>query len=211
MADRRREKMVRRTVEGRGVRDPRVLEAMRTVPRERFVQADQDRAAYDDRPLPIGSGQTISQPYIVALMAEAAAPRETDTVLEIGTGSGYGAAVLAQLAGRVVTLERHADLAEAAGAVLRDLSIDNVEVVVGDGTRGWPPEAPYDAIVVTAAARVIPPALPAQLVDGGRLVIPVGARTGSQKLLCLLRRGEELQELDLGPVAFVPLVADPAD
>ena len=204
----RRDRMVQHTIADRGVRDPAVLEAMRSVPRERFVSEDQSRHAYEDHPLPIGCGQTISQPFIVALMAEAASIRPRARVLEVGTGSGYGAAVLARLAGHVVTIERHGELARRAASVLEELGFDNVEVVTGDGTLGWPDGAPYDAIVVTAAAEEVPPALLGQLADDGRLVIPVGRWGRSQELVCLHRRGEEIDEVDLGGVAFVPLVPD---
>jgi protein-L-isoaspartate(D-aspartate) O-methyltransferase len=141
-------------------------------------------------------------------MAEAASIRPGAHVLEVGTGSGYGAAVLARLAGHVVTIERHAELAERAAAVLRELGFDNVEVVTGDGTLGWPDGAPYDAVVVTAAAQEVPPPLLDQLADDGRLVIPVGRWGRSQELVCLHRRGEDIDEVDLGGVAFVPLVPD---
>jgi protein-L-isoaspartate(D-aspartate) O-methyltransferase len=207
-AENRRDRMVQHTIADRGVRDPAVLEAMRSVPRERFVSEVQSRHAYEDHPLPIGCGQTISQPFIVALMAEAASIRPGARVLEVGTGSGYGAAVLARLAGHVVTIERHDELAHRAASVLGELGFDNVEVVTGDGTLGWPDGAPYDAIVVTAAAQEVPPALLEQLADDGRLVIPVGRWGRSQELVCLHRRGEDIDEVDLGGVAFVPLVPD---
>jgi len=201
-----RDLMVERTIAQRGVRDPRVVEAVRKVPREAFVSDHQARSAYEDHPLPIGCGQTISQPYVVALMAEAAGIESGDRVLEIGTGSGYGAAVLAQLAGEVVSVERHGPLAESARAALGTAGVDNVTVVHGDGTLGHPERAPYDAIVVTAAAPQVPDALVEQLAEGGRLVMPVGREGWSQELVCLERRGAELVERDLGAVAFVPLV-----
>ena len=166
--------MVRRQIEGRGVSDPRVLAAMRTVPRHSFVSRALAGDAYKDHPLPIGAGQTISQPYIVALMAEAASVGPDDRVLEVGTGSGYGAAVLAELGDSVITVERHRKLADAAAKVLGELGYANATVVCDDGSQGHPPGAPYDVVVVTAAASSIPPLLVEQLADGGRLVIPVG-------------------------------------
>ncbi len=198
--------MVEHDIAGRGIRDDRVLAAMRSVPREDFVPDRKRKAAYEDHPLPIGGGQTISQPYIVALMAEVARIDAADNVLEIGTGSGYGAAVLSYLASTVHTVERLPELARRAAGALA--GYDNVEVHVGDGTQGWPDAAPYDAIVVTAAGTSVPPALTDQLADGGRLVIPVGRRYGAQRLECIERHGEHLRTSDLGGVAFVPLVAD---
>ncbi len=198
--------MVARDIAGRGIRDERVLDAMRTVPREDFVPERKRDAAYEDHPLPIGGGQTISQPYIVALMADAARIAADDKVLEIGTGSGYGAAILSHLAERVHTVERIPELAERAAVALAGYS--NVEVHVGDGTDGWAQDAPYDAIVVTAAGTSVPAALTEQLADGGRLIIPVGRQYSAQRLECIERRGEEFHTTDLGGVAFVPLVAD---
>lgn len=205
-----RERMVETQVEARGIRDPRVLAALRAVPRHRFVRRRDASLAYEDRPLPIGEGQTISQPYIVALMAEAARLRPTDRVLEIGTGSGYGAAVLAELAAEVVTVERIAALASIAKSRLEALGYDNVEVRHENGSVGWPSGAPYDAIVCTAAAPEVPDPLVQQLQpDGGRLVIPVGTRQ-RQTLLRVVRQGAEAEVHDLGPVAFVPLVGEAA-
>ena len=206
--DDQRARMVRADIAGRGVTDPAVLRAMGTVPRDAFVPPVQARFAYDDCPLPIGEGQTISQPYIVALMAEAAELGPGDRVLEVGTGSGYGAAVLSRIATQVVTIERHEVLAERARAALADLGYDNVAVVVGDGSLGWPDAAPYDAIVVTADAPSVPEALVAQLADGGRLVIPVGRSPGYQTLVRVRRRGDDLVTDDLGAVAFVPLIGE---
>ncbi len=209
-----RRAMVRVDVERRGVRDPRVLGAMATVRRERFVPPRFAGSAYADRPLPIAAGQTISQPYVVAVMAERARIRATDRVLEVGTGSGYGAAVLAHLADEVWTIERHHELAEAARARLEGEGIDNVHVVEGDGTRGWPAAAPYDAIVTTAAARSVPDALITQLTEGGRLVIPVEDGRSGEMLRCYTRRGDDVDVEDVFPVRFVPLVHDstsPAD
>ncbi len=192
----------------RGIRDPRVLAAMAAVRREHFVAPSQAEAAYDDRPLGIGRGQTISQPYIVAAMAEQAGIEPGDRVLEVGTGSGYGAAVLASLGAEVWTIERHPDLAEQAAARLAADGFTAVHVVVGDGTRGLVDQAPFDAIVVTACPPAIPPALTEQLADGGRLVIPVGPEQGRQTLVRVVRRGDQLETTDLGPVRFVPLVPD---
>ncbi|WP_181707234.1 protein-L-isoaspartate(D-aspartate) O-methyltransferase [Chthonobacter rhizosphaerae] len=190
-----------------GVRDPDVLAAMEAVPRDAFVPEAERFRAYDDRALPIEAGQTISQPFIVALMAEAARLEPADRVLEIGTGSGYGAAVLSRLAGSVVTVERHPDLAETARRRLAALGYDTVEVVVGDGTRGWPDAAPFDAIVVTAGGPAIPAPLKEQLALDGRLIIPVGPAPGDLDLLRLTRRGpDSFDEDDLGRVAFVPLI-----
>ena len=204
----RRLAMVRRQIEGRGVRDPRVLEAMRIVPRHRFVARSLAGDAYKDYPLAIPAGQTISQPYIVALMAEAAAIGPQDRVLEVGTGSGYGAAVLAELAASVVSVERHRKLADAAARVLAELGYATATVVCADGSQGHPPSAPYDAVVVTAAASRIPPALINQLADGGRLVIPVGPPSFSQNLTLVTRMGDETTSKRFCPVRFVPLVEE---
>lgn len=199
--------MVDEQVVARGVRDPRVLAAMRKVPRHEFVPEDLREAAYEDGPLPIGEGQTISQPLIVALMTEAAKLTGGERVLEIGTGSGYGAAVLAEIAGEVVTIECIEVLATNARATLDRLGYRNVEVLVGDGTLGWPAAAPYDAILVTAGGPYVPPSLRAQLEPGGRLVMPVGEQHFGQTLVRVTRGadGEDRQE-DLNSVAFVPLI-----
>ena len=204
--ERERGQMVETTIAARGVRDQRVLEALRRVPRERFVAGHQERSAYGDHPLPIECGQTISQPYVVALMAEAAAVGPGDHVLEVGTGSGYGAAVLAQLAGHVTSLERHGKLAGSAREALGAAGIGNVEVIHCDGWLGHPPGAPYSAIVVTAAAPEVPGALLEQLADGGRLVMPLGHEGRTQRLVVVTRAGDEFVETDLGGVSFVPLV-----
>jgi protein-L-isoaspartate(D-aspartate) O-methyltransferase len=203
-----RQQMVAQDLRPRGIDDQAVLDAMGSVRREAFVPEDERRNAYRDRPLPIGARQTISQPFIVALMAEAAEVGPDDSVLEIGTGSGYGAAVLAALARHVVTIERHASLAADATAALQSEGIDNVEVVVGDGTDGRPETAPYDAIVVTAAGPEVPAALLEQLAPGGRLIMPVGAFDGPQNLIRVRRHADGLRRDDLGPVRFVPLIAD---
>ena len=196
--------MVREQIMARGVHDPRVLEAMRQVPRHCFVPREFRAMAYSDGPLPIGQGQTISQPYIVALMSEMMELQGDETVLEIGTGSGYQAAVLAHLAKTVHTIERHAALAEHAEQVLQELGVRNVVVHVGDGTLGAPRYAPYQAIMVTAASPGVPQPLLDQLVDSGRLVIPVGGH-GSQILERWSRQGGTYTEEKILPVAFVPL------
>lgn len=202
-----RMRMVERHIASRGVRDPAVLAAMRAVPRECFVEAGMEQFAYQDSPLPIGERQTISQPYIVALMAEAARLRPGHRVLEVGTGSGYAAAVLAQAAGEVYTVERHASLAAQARRRLRALGYRNVHVHTGDGTRGWPEHAPFDAILVAAGAPGPPDALCEQLAMGGRLVIPVGTQAGIQRLRRIVRTGpDSYDDEDLGGVSFVPLV-----
>ena len=207
MTQQARERMVERQIAGRGVRDEGVLAAMRAVPRERFVEPGFEARAYEDGPLPIGEGQTISQPYIVAAMIEAARVGKDDKVLEVGAGSGYAAAVMSRIAAKVHAVERLPALARKAQARLDALGYDNVELRAGDGTKGWPEAAPFDAIVVSAGARKIPQALKDQLAPGGRLVIPVGAEGGRQRLLRIARSGEDgFGEEDLGAVAFVPLV-----
>ena len=203
----RRARMVREQLIARGISDPRVLEAMRRVPRHEFVPAHLRAYAYDDGPLPIGGGQTISQPYIVAYMTQALALRPDDVVLEIGTGSGYQTAVLCELARRVYSLERRPELAEHAREVLARLGYRNVEVHVGDGSQGLPEFAPYDAILVTAAAPAIPAPLREQLAEGGRLVLPTGGRR--QQLLQRVRRhGDRWTVEDLIAVVFVPLYGE---
>lgn len=203
---RARARMVEADLRERGIRDGRVLDAMGEVRRELFVPERLRLAAYDDMPLPIGEGQTISQPFVVARMAELAEVRPGDRVLEIGTGSGYGAAVLGRLAAHVVTLERYGRLVRGAVRALVAAGADNVEVHHDDGTRGWPSGSPYDAIVVTAGAREVPPALVDQLADGGRLVMPVGWSPDAERLVVVRRRGDELARRDLDPVRFVPLL-----
>jgi len=195
--------MVREQIEARGVRDPLTLAAMRKVRRHEFVPAPMIPFAYGDRPLPIGYEQTISQPYIVAFMTEALGLRGGETVLEVGTGSGYQAAVLAEIAARVYTIEIVAPLAERARADLARLGYANVHVRAGDGYLGWPEAAPFDAIIVTAAAPRIPEPLKAQLKDGGRLVIPVGE--DDQSLVVLTRTGSEFVAQTVLPVRFVPM------
>lgn len=201
-----REQMVDYDLVSRGISDGSVLAAMAKVPREAFVPDSLRDSAYQDNPLPIGAGQTISQPYIVALMAEAAELGGGERVLEVGTGSGYGAAVLAELAGEVWTIERHAELVEGARGVLERLGYANVHVVEGDGSVGYPAAAPYDAIVVTAGAPQVPATLLDQLADGGRLIMPVGPSTYDQQLMRVRRAGDRLPSESLGGVRFVPLV-----
>lgn len=200
---RARESMVATQIAARGVRDPLTLAALRKVPRHRFVPAASVGQAYEDYPLPIGHSQTISQPYIVGFMTEALGLRGGETVLEVGTGSGYQAAVLAEIAGRVFTIEIVAPLAESAAATLRSLGYANVEVRAGDGYAGWPEAAPFDAIMVTAAAPRIPEPLKQQLKDGGRLVLPLG--DDWQELVVVTRKGERFEEKRVLPVRFVPM------
>ena len=199
--------MVRRHIAGRGISDAGVLDAMASVPREQFVRPGLSHRAYADGPLPIGEGQTISQPYVVAWMAEAAELGAGDRVLEVGTGSGYAAAVLGRIAHAVYTVERHAMLAEAARDRLGRLGYGNVHVLHGDGTAGWDEHAPYDAIVVAAAGPYVPEALRDQLLARGRLVMPLGRPWQGQSLVRLRRspKGAFTRE-ELGAVRFVPLI-----
>ncbi len=201
-----RERMVQDQLARRDISSKAVLDAMRAVPREYFVPDRLSAQAYDDCPLPIGEDQTISQPYIVALTIQAADIGIGDRVLEIGAGSGYAAAVLGRIAARVFGIERHASLADGASGRIVALGYDNVSIRQGDGSRGLPQEAPFDAIIVSAGGKDIPPALTDQLSDGGRLVIPVGPRHGTQTLVKLTRRGAEFERKELGDVRFVPLV-----
>jgi len=200
---RARERMVVEQIEGRGIRDPLTLAALREVPRHLFVPSQLAREAYGDSPLPIGHGQTISQPFIVAFMTEALGLSKGATVLEVGTGSGYQAAVLARIASRVYSVEIVPGLAEEARERLSRLGGSNVEVRTGDGYRGWPEAGPFDGIMVTAAAPRIPEPLKEQLKDGGRLVIPVGEDV--QELLVVTRRGASFEERRVLPVRFVPM------
>jgi protein-L-isoaspartate(D-aspartate) O-methyltransferase len=198
--------MVEHQLVRRGVRDARVLDAFRAVPRELFVPAAHATSAYDDSPLPIGEGQTISQPYIVAAMVETLDLDEGDRVLEVGTGSGYAAAILARLARTVITIERHASLADSARTRLSSLGFTNVAVICGDGTLGAPSRAPFDAIVVAASGPSVPSTLLAQLAEGGRLVMPIGPTPDDQQLVRITRVGPVFHEEPLGDVRFVPLV-----
>lgn len=202
-----RRAMVEHQIVARGIHDPRVLEALRRVPRHLFVPPGLEREAYGDAPLPIGQGQTISQPYIVALMTALLEVGPDDRVLEIGAGSGYQAAVLACLAADVVTVERLPEVAAMARRNLDQVGVKNVEVLVGDGTRGRPETAPYQGIIVTAAAPQVPPPLLEQLADGGRLVAPVGGRE-IQELVRVVRRADRFGYEHAGPVRFVPLVGE---
>jgi protein-L-isoaspartate(D-aspartate) O-methyltransferase len=199
-----RARMVEEQIVRRRVRDERVLRAMGTVPRHLFVPDYLRDSAYDDGPLPIGEEQTISQPYVVAFMSEAIRPQPADRVLEVGTGSGYQTAVLADLVGHVYSTEVRPRLAEAARARLAELGVSNVTLRAEDGSGGWPEEAPFDAILVTAAAPGVPEALVEQLGEGGRLVIPIGS--GDQELVRVTRGRDGLARERLLPVRFVPLV-----
>ena len=201
-----RAEMVEHQIVPRGIHDPRVLAAMRKVPRHLFVPESQSPYAYEDRPLPIGEGQTISQPFIVAAMTELAAPGPEARVLEIGTGSGYQAAVLAELARDVYTIEIVEPLAARAAALLQLLGYANVKTRAGDGYRGWPEAAPFDAIIVTAAPPQIPEPLKQQLKPGGRLVVPVGERI--QKLVVVTRTADGFSEQTVLPVRFVPMTGE---
>jgi protein-L-isoaspartate(D-aspartate) O-methyltransferase len=199
-----RDAMVAEQIEKRGLHNPRLLEAFRKVPRHRFVPTELAYRAYNDGPLPIGKGQTISQPYIVALMTSLLGLQGEERVLEIGSGSGYQAAILAELACEVITVERHKGLAEQAALTLSDLGYTNIQVHCADGSLGWPPAAPYQAIVVTAAAGAPPPPLLNQLAEGGKLVLPVGDWMG-QVLQVWSRESGRIDFEDIIPVSFVPL------
>jgi protein-L-isoaspartate(D-aspartate) O-methyltransferase len=206
---RARADMVEHQIARRGVRDKRVLKAMARIPREAFVLPGWEDEAYEDQPLPIAERQTISQPYIVAYMIEAAGLRPGDRALEIGTGSGYAAAVMAAIAAWVYTIDRHPGLAETARRRLQELGFDNIEVRVGDGTLGWPEAQPFDAIIVTAGGPKVPGDLREQLAIGGRLVIPVGESLHRQRLVRVVREGPaDYREEDLADVAFVPLIGE---
>ena len=204
--ERERLEMVEHQIAARGVTDERVLAAMRSVPRHRFVPESERPYAYRDTPLPIGHGQTISQPYIVAFMTEALGLEGTERVLEVGTGSGYQAAILGEVAGEVYTIESVEALAERSAALLEDLGYRRVHVRAGDGYAGWPEEAPFEAIIVTAAPDHVPAPLLEQLAPGGRLVIPVGDQR--QELLRITRTDDGLQEERLLPVRFVPMTGE---
>ena len=207
-----RERMVERQLAERDIKDRRVLAAMRAVPRHLFVPLHDSRYAYDDRPLPIGHGQTISQPYIVALMTQLVRPTAGDRALEVGTGSGYQAAVLASLVSHVYTIEIVPALARDAEARLKQLDCDNVTVRAGDGYGGWPEHAPFDIIIVTAAPERVPEPLLQQLKPGGRLVVPVGSRFGVQQLLLLEKESSgALRTTRVAPVQFVPLLREPPE
>ena len=202
----KRQQMVEQDIRGRGIRDPVVLGVMGGVPRHVFVDASYRDKAYGDHPLPIGEGQTISQPYVVALMTEALRLRPADRVLEIGTGSGYQAAVLAEIVKEVYTIEIRKPLADRAAKTLADLGYRNVKVKSGDGYFGWAEQAPYDAIIITAAANHIPPPLIEQLKERGRLIVPLGSTVYFQTLTLATKRKGELDVEQICPVAFVPMI-----
>jgi protein-L-isoaspartate(D-aspartate) O-methyltransferase len=197
--------MVENQIAARGIHDKLTLSAMKEIPRHLFVPPPYDKSAYEDCPLPIGNGQTISQPYIVALMTELLALQPNDTVLEIGTGCGYQAAVLATLVRTVTSIERIPEVAELAKANLAAIGCKNVDVIVGDGTLGFPQNAPYDGIIITAAAPSVPRPLIEQLAEGGRLIAPVGGRD-IQELIRIIRKGESFKEDHHAGVRFVPLI-----
>jgi protein-L-isoaspartate(D-aspartate) O-methyltransferase len=202
-----RERMVAEQLVGRGIKDPRVLAAMRKVPRHLFVEEALAARAYGDYPLPIGEKQTISQPYMVALMTEALAPGPKDRVLEIGTGSGYQTAILGELCSKVFSIERIKILAERAERILKELRYTNFLIKVGDGTNGWKEEAPFEGIMVTAGAPNVPMALVQQLTDRGRLIIPIGDEF-SQSLTKIVREGDEFHHFNLTGCVFVKLIGD---
>jgi protein-L-isoaspartate(D-aspartate) O-methyltransferase len=202
--------MVDHQLHDRGIRDEHVLDAFREVPREAFVDPDVERSAYDDRPLEIGHGQTISQPWVVAVMLEALDLRESDRLLEVGVGSGYAIAVASRLVGECFGIERVPELARTARERLDRLGLAAIHLRTADGTGGWPEEAPFDAILVSAGGREVPAALVTQLAPGGRMVIPVGG-VDEQDLLCITRDAAgDVTQRSLGPVRFVPLIAGPS-
>jgi len=204
-----REAMVERQLRRRGITEPHVLDAFRAVPREAFISDEYAHLAYGDHPLPIEAGQTISQPYIVALMIQAAGVTPGDKVLEIGSGSGYAAAVISRIAGRVIGIERQHDLVEVSRERLARLGYSNVEIVEGDGSKGAPAEAPFDAILAAASGSHVPQPLVDQLAPGGRLVMPIGGAGWVQKLVKVTKAEDgSLQQSDLGGVRFVPLIGE---
>lgn len=203
------ELMLQKQIVERGITDARLLSVMRRVPRHRFVPADLQAYAYADRPLPIGEGQTISQPYIVAFMTDAAKLTHRAKALEIGTGSGYQAAILAELCHQVFTIEIIPELSQRAAKLLHELGYTNVFLRTGDGYHGWPEEAPFDVILVTAAAPAVPPALFAQLKEGGRMIIPIGEEAGAQELFLVTKRHGRESRRPLLPVRFVPFTRTP--
>src|SRR4051795_6056538 len=199
-----RRRMVERHLAERGIKDPRVLEAFRTVPRHRFLPPDSRRHAYDDESIPIGEGQTITPPYDVAFMTEALQPRPTDKVYEVGTGSGYQASILSRLVKDVYSVEIKEPLGKRAAEVIKDVGYTNIHTRIGDGYAGWPEEAPFDAIIVTCAPEAIPPPLVEQLKEGGRMVIPLGNRYNQTVYLMEKRNGQLVQKA-LRPTLFVPM------
>jgi protein-L-isoaspartate(D-aspartate) O-methyltransferase len=204
----KRQQMVEQDIRDRGVKDPVVLAVMGKVPRHLFVDPSYRDRAYGDHPLPIGEGQTISQPYVVALMTEALGLKRSDRVLEIGTGSGYQAAVLAEVVREVYTIEIRKDLAQRAELTLKQLGYKNVQVKYGDGYFGWEEQAPFDAVIITAAANHIPPPLIKQLREGGRLIVPLGSTVYFQTLTLATKRRGQLDVEQISPVAFVPMVGE---
>lgn len=200
-----RDHMVQTTIKNRGISDPNVLAAMRAVPRHRFVPQNLLPVAYADRPLPIGEGQTISQPYVVALMTEILQPAKDHRILEIGTGSGYQAAVLAQVAKQVYTIEIKEKLYHKASSTLKSLGYKTIQIQHSDGYFGWPEQAPFDAIIITAAVDHIPPPLLKQLKDGGRLTLPLGNPFSYQNLVLVTKQGEDLSVKQITGVLFVPM------
>ena len=206
--DRARARMVKEQIVSRGIKDPRVIKAMETVPRHFFVPPATRHFSYGDYPVSIGEGQTISQPYIVAYMTEALELSADDRVLEIGTGSGYQAAILAELAKEVYSIEIIEMFGKRADIVLGELGYKNIHIMIGDGHKGWPDKAPFDAIIVTCAADDIPQALVSQLKDGGRMIIPVGRRDGVQQLVKLTKAGDSIKTRKVMDVRFVPMVKE---
>ena len=202
-----RARMVERQIAARGIQNPRILAVMRQIPRHFFVPPPYDQSAYEDNPLPIGNGQTISQPYIVAVMTELLDPKPEDTILEIGAGCGYQAAILAALAKKVVTIERIPSVAELARVNLAALGIGNASVIIGDGTTGYPAAGPFDGIIITAGTPQVPKPLLAQLAEGGRLVAPAGSRD-LQELVRIVKKDGQFTETYHGGVRFVPLIGE---
>jgi protein-L-isoaspartate(D-aspartate) O-methyltransferase len=200
-----RERMVQRHLVERGIKDPRVLEAFRTVPRHRFVPPESRRLAYEDESLPIGEGQTITPVHDVAFMTETLAPKPTDKVYEVGTGSGYQASILSRLVKEVYSIEIHKPLGERAAQVIKELGYDNIHTRVGDGYAGWPEAAPFDAIIVTCAPTAVPPPLVEQLKEGGRMVIPIGERYKQMLYLMEKHDGKLVTVKTLRPTLFVPM------
>jgi protein-L-isoaspartate(D-aspartate) O-methyltransferase len=206
---REREEMVERQLKRRGITEPAILGAFRAVPREAFIGSNNVHLAYGDHPLPIEAGQTVSQPYIVALMIQAAGIKPGDTVLEIGAGSGYAAAVISRIAAKVTGIERQHELVGVARERLQGLGCDNIEIVEGDGTRGWRDGAPYDAILAAASGSHVPRPLVEQLAPGGRIVMPVGDPGAVQQLIKVTKNDDgTLVQQDLGSVRFVPLIGE---
>jgi len=206
--DQKRQAMISHDIKGRGIKDKAVLDAMGKIPRHLFVEKSLMNKAYADHPLPIGEGQTISQPYVVALMTEALQLKPTDRVLEIGTGSGYQAAVLAEIVNEVYTIEIRKALADRARKRLRDLGYQNVKVKYADGYFGWKEHAPFDAVIITAAANHIPPPLIKQLKEGGRIILPLGSTLYYQTLTLVKKKGGDLDVEQMGAVSFVPMTGE---